>query len=195
MKPFSQASENNQQAILDVLAGEFADRRCILEIGSGTGQHAVFLGRALAPRQWQTSDRVENHAGILAWLAEARLGNVEPPLDLDVAVGPWPADFDAVFSANTAHIMSAAEARTMVREVGTRLPVEGVFALYGPFLDAERATAPSNLAFDQMLQQRDPLSGIRSKQDLVAWASEVDLHLTADHEMPANNRVLVWRKV
>jgi hypothetical protein len=193
-KPFSQACANNRDVILEVLLAELHGRKRVLEIGSGTGQHAVFIGGSLAPLEWQTSDRLVNHEGILAWLEYDGPPNVLPPFDLDVAKGPWPSGFDAVFSANTAHIMGELEVVAMFEGVGALLPVEGVFALYGPFIDATRVTAPSNVRFDQMLRERDPASGLRGREDLEGLAVGQGLRLRADHEMPANNRVLVWEK-
>ena len=185
----------NRAPIFGVLQPRLADCRSLLEIGSGTGQHAVYFAADLPHLRWQTSDRVENHAGINAWLDEATLPNVAPPLDLDVAVGDWPhGPFDAVFSANTAHIMPVRAVEAMFRGVGGVLRTGGLFLLYGPFNYDGRYTSESNARFDAWLKERDPAMGIR---DLV-WLSDLAAHsgmqLAEDIEMPVNNRTLVWRR-
>lgn len=195
MKPFSDACERNQQPILEVLLAEFANAKRVLEIGSGTGQHAVHFGRAMPQLLWQTSDLPEHHAGIKAWLQEAELRNVLPPLALDVQ-GGWPAglEFDHAFSANTAHIMSWPAVCAMFTELGRRLPVGGRFVLYGPFSEDGRQISSSNAAFDQWLRARDPASGIRDRDDLKALGQMHGLEFLRMHHMPANNRILVWEK-
>ncbi|HEX5514278.1 MAG TPA: DUF938 domain-containing protein [Gammaproteobacteria bacterium] len=194
MKPYAEACERNQQPILDVLLTEFAAVHHVLEIGSGTGQHAVFFGRAMPHLVWQTSDLSENHAGIRAWVEGAGLVNVRLPLVLDV-LGEWPEPgFDAVFSANTAHIMSWPAVTAMFAGVGQRLPPGGLLALYGPFSESGRQVSASNAAFDQWLRARDPASGIRDIEALDALARSAGLVFRRKHLMPANNRILVWQR-
>jgi cyclopropane fatty-acyl-phospholipid synthase-like methyltransferase len=194
MKPYSEACERNQQPILDVLTHEFAASSRVLEIGSGTGQHAVFFGRHLPHLSWQTSDLPEHHAGIRAWIRDAGLANVSLPITLNVTE-PWPAiSFDSAFSANTAHIMSWPAVVDMFTQLGARLPPGGRFALYGPFNENGRYTSESNASFDQWLKARDAGSGIRDAGDLKALAQMQGLEFRADHSMPANNRILVWEK-
>ena len=194
-KPFSQACENNRGPILDVLRRHLADRWRVLEIGSGTGQHAVFFGAELPQVVWQTSDRIEHHDGIRLWLEDAGLVNVAPPLDLDVLVQPWPVDHaDAVFSANTAHIMSPAAVAAMFSGVGRVLNPGGLFLLYGPFSYSGAHTSPSNAAFDASLRARDPEMGVRGFEAVNAMALAAGLELLEDNAMPANNRLLVWRR-
>jgi SAM-dependent methyltransferase len=194
-KPFSQASENNQQPILAVLERHFRGVRHVLEIGSGTGQHAVFFAARLPHLIWQPSDRRENHAGIRLWMDDAGLDNVRAPLDLDVTVRPWPiAAAEAVFSANTAHIMSWPTVERFVAGIGAVLEPGGVFCLYGPFNYGGTYTSESNARFDEMLRQRDPESAIRHFEDVDALAIAAGLHLLEDNAMPANNRLLVWRR-
>ena len=195
MKPYSEACDQNKAPILAVLARLFADSRRVLEIGSGTGQHAVHFGSALPHLVWQTSDRPENHAGIRAWLDEAALPNVRAPLLLDV-VGSWPSErVDAVFSANTTHIMSWPEVEEMFRGIGRVLDSGGCFALYGPFNFEGNYTSQSNARFDQMLKARDPSSGLRNFEDLDDLARANGLMFVEDIPMPVNNRTLVWQKV
>lgn len=194
-KPFSQACENNKRPILGVLQQAFAQVDRVLEIGSGTGQHAVFFAEAMPWLIWQPSDRAENLPGIRAWCEAAALPNLRQPLTLDVAAAPWPdAGFDAVFSANTAHIMSWQAVELFVAGVGALLLSGGVFCLYGPFNYAGRYTSASNAQFDAWLKERDPLSGVRDFEALDALAHSAGLILAADHPLPANNRALVWRK-
>lgn len=192
-KPFSQACEENKIPIRDVLSGHLAECRTLLEIGSGTGQHAVFFAAAFPHIVWQTSDVRASLPGIRLWLAEARLPNLPPPLALDVA-DDWPAArFDAVFSANTAHILSADAVAAMMRGVARVLAPGGVFALYGPFNYGGHFTSASNARFELWLKGRDPRSGIKDFEVLDGLARLGGLTLTADHEMPVNNRTLVWR--
>lgn len=194
-KPFSQACENNKDPILAVIAPAFAAAQTVLEIGSGTGQHAVHFGAALPHLVWQTSDVEDNHPGICAWLKEAALPNVRSPLHLDVDGREWLAlRVEGVFSANTAHIMSWEQVINMVAGVGVILSPGGVFCLYGPFNYSGRYTSESNARFDQWLKARDPLSGIRDFEAIDELARGAGLDLQADHPMPANNRTLVWRK-
>ena len=192
MKPYSEACERNQQPILEVLLKEFASARTVLEIGSGTGQHAVYFGRAMPQLVWQPSDLPENLAGIAAWLQEAQLTNVRAPIVLDVQ-GAWPdLEFDHAFSANTAHIMSWPAVCAMFEQLGRRLPPGGRFALYGPFSEGGHHVSESNARFDQWLRARDPASGVRDLEDLKALAARHGLALLGLYPMPANNRILIW---
>ncbi len=194
-KPFSQACENNRAPILAVIKPIFANARTVLEIGSGTGQHAVYFAEALSHLQWLTSDLDEHHAGIRAWIEEAALDNLHMPLSLDVTQQPWPAlDVDAVFSANTTHIMSWVMVEALFAGVAELLPEDGDFVLYGPFNFGNRYTSDSNARFDRMLKMRDPDSGIRDFEALQRLAGEGRLSFVQDYEMPANNRILHWRK-
>ncbi|MDX1432583.1 MAG: DUF938 domain-containing protein [Gammaproteobacteria bacterium] len=194
MKPFSQACENNKRPILAILRDTLADAGTVLEIGSGTGQHAAFFAAELPRLVWQTSDLAANHAGILAWIEG--VPNARAPLELDVDEGLWPLDAaDAVFSANTAHIMHWPSVIGMFRGVGRLLGRGAPFLLYGPFNYAGRFTSESNARFDQSLRMQDPGMGIRDFEAVDALAREHGLELAADHAMPANNRTLVWRKI
>ena len=193
-KPFSQACENNKRPILAVLREAFAGVDSVLEIGSGTGQHAVFFAAGMPWLRWLPSDCAPNLPGIRAWLDEAALPNLAPPIELDVTA-PWPAlSAGAVFSANTAHIMSWPAVERFIAEVGRLLPAGGVFALYGPFNYGGRYTSESNADFDQWLKSTDRLRGIRDFEAVNALAEGAGFALQADHAMPANNRTLVWRK-
>ena len=194
-KPYSESCEQNRAPILAILREVFADRSHVLEIGSGTGQHAVYFGAALPHLRWQTADVLAHHPGIAAWLSEAALPNVLSPFELDANHSDWhTGNYDAVFSANTLHIMSAQEGERCFAGIGQVLEPGGVLAVYGPFNYQGQFTSESNARFDQWLKSRDPASGIRDFEVVDAWAREQGLSLQHDHAMPANNRTLVWKK-
>ncbi len=194
-KPFSEASEQNKGPILMVLKEVFARSRRVLEIGSGTGQHAVYFAAQLPHLSWIPSDLPHNHPGIQAWLDDAALPNMEPLLALDVRQRDWGApQVDAVFSANTAHIVAWDGVQAMFAGVGALLPAAGVFALYGPFSYGGRHTSPSNARFDAWLKQIDPVQGVRDFEALSLLAAEAGMSPLRDVPMPVNNRTLVWVK-
>lgn len=193
-KPYSAACDRNRDPILAVLRELFADRHRVLEIGSGTGQHAVHFAAALPHLIWQTSDRAEHHQGIRQWLDEARLPNVLPPLALDVN-DPWPSQsFDALFSANTLHIMSWSEVQTLFARLPQVMTGDARMVIYGPFNYGGKFTSDSNAQFEQTLKSWGPHMGIRDFETLDALARSAGLTLLKDHAMPANNRCLVWQK-
>ncbi len=194
-KPFAESCAQNRDPILAVLRELFADRRQVLEIASGTGQHAVYFGAALAHLTWQTSELTENHAGIRAWLDEAALDNVLPPVALDVNDADWPvAEVDAVFNANTVHIVGWPAVQRLFAGVGRVLAPGGLLCLYGPFNYGGAFTSESNARFDGWLKARDPVSGIRDFEALDRLAQAQGLVLERDIEMPVNNRTLVWHR-
>lgn len=194
MKQFSEACERNRDPILAVLRSALADRSSVLEIGSGTGQHAAYFAKNLPHLSWQTSDLNVNRASIRAWQEEVGAENLLPPLELDVN-GTWPAQgYDAVFTANTCHIMAWSEVKAMFAGVGRLLGPRGVFILYGPFNYQGRFTSPSNQRFDEYLRTNASHMGIRNFEDIRALAAEQAMSLEQDHDMPANNRLLVFSK-
>lgn len=193
-KPFAPACERNQGPILAVLEQYFPDRRRVLEIGSGTGQHAVFFAPAFPNAIWQTSDVTENLPGIRLWLDQAALPNLPPPLTLDVT-GIWPeARFDAIFSANSLHIMPWTAVEQFFAGVARVLEPGGILAVYGPFNYHGTYTSDSNREFDGWLKQRSADSAIRDFEAVDRLAHEIGCELVKDHTMPANNRLLVWRR-
>ena len=194
MKPFAESCAENQQPILDVLLKEFATTSQVLEIGSGTGQHAVFFARALPHLIWQTSDIEEYHSGINAWITDENLDNTRAPLNLNVENDSWPEqEYDGIFSANTVHIMGWPEVEKMFAGIGRVLLPGGRFCLYGPFNYNSQFTSASNASFDVWLKNRDPKSGVRDIADLGKLAERAGLELLEDYKMPANNRILVWQ--
>jgi len=195
LKPFAESSEQNKQPILSVLQRYFATTGSVLEIGSGTGQHAVYFAAQFPHLNWLATDREEYHAGIRDWMAETQLDNVRGPLLLDVNQMNWPLlNTDAVFSANTVHIMDWSSVENMFAGIGRVLRSQGFFCLYGPFNYQGKFSSESNANFDIWLKARDANSGVRDFEALDKLAGLHDLVLLADHEMPANNRILVWQK-
>jgi cyclopropane fatty-acyl-phospholipid synthase-like methyltransferase len=194
-KPYSESCEQNREPILAVLRVAFADRHRVLEVGSGTGQHAVYFAAELPHLVWQTADVRAHHPGIDAWLNEAALPNVLPPLELDVNQSQWHSGrYDAVFSANTLHIMGWPEVERFFAGVGTVLEPGGVLVVYGPFNYNGQFTSESNARFDAWLKARDPASGVRDFEAVDALARAQGLVLQHDIAMPANNRSLVWQR-
>lgn len=195
MKPCAESCERNQQAILEILQGEFASVNRVLEIGSGTGQHAAYFAPRLPHVLWQPSDLAENHDGIRLWVAEVHSAEIPDPIELDVSVSPWPELVaDSVFSANTAHIMSWPAVVNMFDGVGALLPVGGRFCLYGPFNEHGEYSSDSNGEFDGWLKLRDKSMGLRDIDDLKRIAADVGLELLRRHTMPANNQILVFAR-
>ncbi|HNR23263.1 MAG TPA: DUF938 domain-containing protein [Steroidobacteraceae bacterium] len=198
--PESAACERNKQPILDLLRTAFARQRRVLEIGSGTGQHAVFFAREMPHLEWLPSDRAEWLPGLRARIAQHGPPNLAPPVELDVTMPAWPVTgVDAVFSANTLHIMGPREVEAFFAGVSrlfaagaAAAPPPHTLAVYGPFRYRGAFTSASNAEFDAFLRARDPASGIRDFEVVNELAAAQGLALCADHAMPANNQLLVW---
>lgn len=192
-KHFSQACVNNSQPILSQLSRLLSKTKHVLEIGSGTGQHAAYFSPHLPQLTWHTSDVVQNHASIRAWIEETGASNIMPPVRFKVGSDDWPMEgVDGVFSANTAHIMQPFEVQLMMQMIAKNLAPGGIFCQYGPFKIDGRHTSDSNSAFDLHLA-RQGCGGIRDIQQLVDW--EKGLILSEQISLPANNLLLVWRKL
>lgn len=190
--PFAEAADQNKQVIFEAIRPYLHGR--VLEIGSGTGQHAVYFAGQLPELSWQASDVRENLPVIQAWIKHSGLQNLLPPIELDVAAD-WPASrFDLVYTANCFHIMGADEVSSCFTGLGQCLEAGGVVAVYGPFNYGGEFTSASNAGFDAFLRSRDPKSGIRDFEWLNELAGKVGLGLAEDIEMPHNNRCLVWKK-
>ena len=200
MKPYSVACDQNREPILAVLKALLTTQltcthHSLLEIGTGTGQHAVYFGEALPHVLWQCSDQPQYHAGIQLWLDEANLPNVLTPLSLNVSDDIWPTtQYDLLYCANVMHIMHWYHVIDLFQRGAPCIKPGGLMVCYGPFNVAGQYTSASNAQFDQSLKMRDPASGIRNVEDIERLANDVDLHLIQDNEMPANNRILVWQK-
>lgn len=191
-KPFSQACENNKQPILKHLKTVLKECHHVLEIGSGTGQHAVYFSENMPQLTWQCSDRAENIAGICQWLNDTSL---PAPLTLDVRDDNWlNLKFDAIFSANTLHIMSWEEVELFFNKVNAQLKTSALLCIYGPFKYKGAFTSESNAKFDLWLKNNNALSGIRDFEAIETFAHQAGFSLQADHQMPANNQLLIWQR-
>ncbi|MBR7799789.1 DUF938 domain-containing protein [Undibacterium fentianense] len=193
VKQYSPACERNQDPILAQLKHYLNSAMHVLEIGSGTGQHAVYFSQHLPHLMWHPSDRCENHPSIRAWIASSTNNNIAQPIALDVAHDPWPTfKFDAIFTANTCHIMRWEEVCIMLKKAASVLKTKGHMLIYGPFNYDGQFTSPSNKDFDAALRLQAPHRGIRDIQDIVQITNTFGFDLLNDIAMPANNRLLVF---
>ncbi len=199
-KPYAESCDQNRDSILEVIQPLLSDKKLsdknrVLEVGSGTGQHAVYFAKKMPHLIWQTSDQQPYHEGIKLWLDDAGLDNTPPPIPLNVSSDNWPTqNFDAVFSANAVHIMTWGNVIDLFENAPPLLDAGGLFILYGPFNYNQQYTSESNARFDIWLKQRDPDSAIRDFEALDELAKKAGMFLQSDHALPANNRILVWEK-
>ncbi|TMP23109.1 methylase [Pseudoalteromonas rubra] len=194
-KPYSQACENNKQPILEKIRPFLAEVTFVLEVGSGTGQHAACFATAQPHLTWQCSDLAVNHAGILMWSEDSGAGNLPAPLTLDLASTPWPVtEVPAIYTANTLHIVSETLVQAFFDGVEQHLATGGLLMVYGPFNYNGQFTSPSNQDFDAFLRSRDPHSGIRNIEWICSLAEHAELVLQEDYAMPANNRLLIFKR-
>ena len=194
-KPYSESCDQNKEVILSVISPLFSSLSNVLEIGSGTGQHAIYFAEKMPHLTWQTSDCLSNLDGINMWLADTELTNVLPPLELNVSHSQWPQlKVDAVFTANAIHIMQQQDVVNLINGVGKLLKQGGSYVIYGPFNYNGLYTSKSNENFDHWLKQRDPLSGIKNFEEIESLANSNNMQLVTDYEMPANNRILHYIK-
>ncbi|AZZ96599.1 DUF938 domain-containing protein [Pseudoalteromonas sp. R3] len=194
-KPYSQACENNKLPILEKIRPYLTEVMFVLEVGSGTGQHAACFATALPHLTWQCSDLAVNHAGILMWSEDSDARNLPAPLTLDLASTPWPvAEVPAIYTANTLHIVSETLVQAFFDEVRQHLATGGLLMIYGPFNYNGQFTSPSNKDFDSFLRSRDPHSGIRNIEWICSLATQAELVLLEDYTMPANNRLLIFKR-
>lgn len=195
-KPYSESCDQNREPILRVLKPLLSESSSVLEIGSGTGQHAVYFAQKMPHLTWHTSDCIAYLPGIHMWQQEAALDNMPHPVELDVTQSNWPEnDFDAIFTANSVHIMSWRDVVALFSGAGRSLTFDGLFIIYGPFNYDQSYTSDSNERFDEWLKAHDPQSGIKNFEDLVLLADDAAMTLVDDIEMPANNRILIWRSL
>jgi len=195
-KPNAPACLRNQTPIFEVM-GEYVDEsnKHLLEIGSGTGQHSVFLTSGFPNLTWTTSDLEENHDGIRQWIRDSKEGRIAGPLTFDIGCDTFPdGNFDIIFTANTFHIISWDLVQKLIGELKAHLKSNALFMVYGPFNYKGEYTSKSNEEFDFWLKNRDPQSAIRSFEDVENKMNQSGLFLVRDHEMPANNRFLVFKK-
>lgn len=196
-KPTSDACDRNREPILKVLQDFITrDDRRLLEIGSGTGQHAVYFAPHFPQLEWHPTDVSEKLKGIKLWMHEAGTPNIQPPVRLEVGKDDFPkVKFDVVFTANTFHIMHWKEGKSLIKLLGHRLREGSRAIFYGPFKYEGQFTSPSNEAFDRNLKQSDPLSGIRSFEDVNNAMIKNGFELIADVDMPANNQMLIYSRL
>ncbi len=195
MRQHSEACERNKDPILSVIKSYLNYSKSVLEIGSGTGQHAAYFAGALPHLTWQTSDLRHNHPSIIAWIEQAELPNLKKPFSLDVSRRYWDIEpIDAVFTANTAHIMSWDNVKSMFKGVGENLKPGGHFLIYGPFKVGGNFTSESNEQFNEHLKAQNPESAIRDYEDMLSHARHNGLSFVERHSMPANNMLLAFQK-
>lgn len=196
IKPYSESCDQNREPILAVLLPLFSSVSAVLEIGSGTGQHAVYFAEKMPHLTWHTSDCKPYLDGINAWLADSALPNVVVPVELNVSKSSWPVmNVDAIFTANSLHIMHQQDVVNLIKGAGKLLAQQGSLVIYGPFNYQGKYTSESNARFDQWLKARDPESGVRHFEDVESLAYESGMKLAKDYDMPANNRILHFIKV
>lgn len=193
--PFSPACERNKAPILKELARVLRHSSCVVEIGSGTGQHAVHFAEHLPHLTWQPTELKPHLAGIDSWRKHCPQSNLLAPIALDMSNPPWAIpQCDAFFTANTLHIVAWSLGKLMINECGKTLSPGGQLIIYGPFNYDGHYTSDSNAQFDIWLKKRDPASAIREIEKVVEIAESAGLHLNEDNDMPANNRLLVFEK-
>ncbi|MGB0936524.1 MAG: DUF938 domain-containing protein [Colwellia sp.] len=201
-KPFSQACENNKHPILEVLKSALTNYKHVLEIGSGTGQHAVYFAEKLPYLTWQTSDLPVNHDGINQWIDDQNLQNINRPININLAFQNCSFEndldkfykVDAIYTANTLHIVCWEYVENLFKLAEQILPIDGLFCIYGPFKYQGEFTSDSNANFDIWLKDRDALSGVRDFEKVTSFAEKCHFTLVNDFEMPANNRFLLFKK-
>lgn len=194
-KPFSAAAERNHKFISAVLRQILTDNGVILEIGSGTGQHAAYLAKDFPAYQWQPTDLQERLDDINKWVAESGASNVLPARVLDLGNENWPVESaDAILCINTIHIVAWPLVENLFRGAGRVLKPGRVMYVYGPYEYSDRPLEPTNAEFNEWLKMRDPKSGIRKFDEVNRLAKENGLVLEGDEAMPSNNRSIWWRK-
>ena len=192
-KPFSESSEQNKTVIFETIEPFLVDGLKVLEIGSGTGQHAVYFASMVPGIVWQTTDLAENLAAIKSWIDDSGLPNLPEPRELDVSSAWMNETYDLLFSANTFHIMNQDQVEQCLKRCTSCLKQKGNLIVYGPFNYHGSYTSVSNEQFDGWLKSRDSQSGIKHFEWINELANRSGLHLVNDIAMPANNRILIWQ--
>ena len=195
--PFSGACERNKDVILDVISPYLNKAKTVLEIGSGTAQHAIYFAQNTPHIVWQTSDQIEYLEGINAQLQNTNIDNVQRPYELDVNQTQWIENqqrFDLIYTANTFHIMSWSDVCAFFNGLNSAVNKNAVLIVYGPFKYSGNFTSASNQVFDQTLRSRECGSAIRNFEAVDELAKEQGFELIKDHPMPANNQCLIWKR-
>lgn len=195
-KPHSPSCERNQQFILDVLKTIIKPSDSnLLEIGTGTAQHAVFMAPKFSHLNWQTSDLKINHAGINWMIDDSKIANIKRPLEYQANQTEFPqVNADIVYTANTLHIMSWRSVEVLIAQLGAHLKTGANIVIYGPFNYDGKFTSESNAKFELWLKQQNSQSGIRDFESIVSSFEKYNIRLISDIEMPANNRILHFMK-
>lgn len=195
-KPFAPSCERNQGTILEVLKGIVSDSAVnLLEIGSGTGQHAVFMAPHFPSLNWQTADLLGNHSGINQWVVESQIPNIIKPIVYESGESDFPnMNIDVVFTANTLHIMSWQNVKVLIEQFGKYLKTGARIVIYGPFNYGNQFTSESNAKFDVWLKQQEIHQGIRDFEGIVELMKNQGIKLVEDFKMPSNNRILHFNK-
>lgn len=197
-KPFSPAAERNQQAILEVLQDHIdSSISNLLEFGAGTGQHAVYMAPFFSEVNWVVSDIAGKHAGIRMWIKEHKVPNISGPIAFKLGSHEFPTDrwYQALYTANTFHIMPWKKVKTLIKMMGHRLREGSKVFVYGPFHCDGDYRGPGNIDFDQKLKAEDPAMGIRNENDVIKAMWKQGFDLLENKEMPANNRMLVFERL
>lgn len=195
-KPYSESCDQNKDPILSIISPLFSQYSRVLEVGSGTGQHAIYFAEKMPHLTWYTSDCAPYLEGIKRWLEDAALPNVIKPIELNVTTSRWPEiEVDAIFTANTLHIMHHHDVVNFISATGKLLSSGGSLVIYGPFNYNGAYTSESNKRFDQWLIGRDPSSAIKHFEEINSLAEENGMRLISDYQMPANNRILHFSKI
>lgn len=195
MKPLAEACLRNQQPITETLQEILGDaKKSVLEIGSGTGQHAVYIAERLPNVVWQPSDLQKSIKGIEAWRSDSCLKNVLPALCLDMSSEQWPLEqnYDVIFTANTVHFVCWSRVEAMLKNISKYLNAKSLFIVYGPFNRSHQFTSEGNSSLDVWLKERDPESGIKDMDDFIELARKYNLNFSKVFQMPANNLMLVF---
>ncbi|MFT5505091.1 MAG: cyclopropane fatty-acyl-phospholipid synthase-like methyltransferase [Gammaproteobacteria bacterium] len=192
-RPFSESCLQNSDVILNVITPYLREAKKVLEIGSGTGQHAAYFAPLFSNLSWQTSDLSENLPGIKSWIESTECQNIPEPIELDVNQD-WPEiSVDLIYTANTLHIMDQSSVEKCLTGLSDVLTDNGCLILYGPFNYNNQYTSDSNRRFDVWLKQNNPLSGIKDFERISELLLSSGLSIEADCEMPANNRILIFK--
>ncbi len=194
-KPYAISCDRNSAPILEVLKEYLKDYKKLVEMGAGTGQHAIYMAPHFPELEWYLLDQKDRHEGIKTWLHDFPRANVKGPIEYSIGENDWPiSDCDVVFTSNTLHIVSWEKDLQFFDDLTNALSSGGLFMAYGAFNYNGDFSSESNKKFEEWLKERDPASGIKDFEKVKAELEKRDFELVKDHEMPSNNRLLVFKK-